>query len=184
MQAPPPPSDLVAGVIGSPLGDLVAVVDSQGVVAGLDFADCAAFAGIGNDRVHWRGSEVLRQDAAVAAVSQELLTYFAGTLRAFTLPLAPRGNDFHQAVWAELVRIPYGETLSYGALAARLGRPGAARAVGRANGSNPIAIIVPCHRVVGANGALTGYAGGLDRKRALLALEKCSAPNGQQTLTW
>jgi methylated-DNA-[protein]-cysteine S-methyltransferase len=175
---------LVAGVIPSPLGDLTAIVTERGHLAGLDFSDTAAFTAHAADAVQWRGVAVARDDAAVQSVAEQLAGYFAGEVRAFTVTLAPRGNDFHQAVWAELQSIPYGETISYGALAAKLGKPGAARAVGRANGSNPIAIIVPCHRVVGADGALTGYAGGLDRKRALLALERCSTPTGQQTLLW
>ena len=90
----------------------------------------------------------------------------------FDLPLAPRGTPFQQRVWAALCDIPYGGTLSYGQLAARLGAPSAARAVGLANGRNPVSIIVPCHRVVGADGSLTGYGGGLDRKRRLLAFER------------
>jgi methylated-DNA-[protein]-cysteine S-methyltransferase len=179
-----PRERLVAGVIPSPLGDLTAIVTERGHLAGLDFSDTAAFTAHAADAIQWRGAAVARDDAAVQAVAEQLAGYFAGIVRTFSLMLAPHGNDFHQAVWAELQNIPYGETMSYGALAAKLGRPGAARAVGRANGSNPIAIIVPCHRVVGANGALTGYAGGLDRKRALLALERCSTPTGQQTLMW
>ena len=88
-----------------------------------------------------------------------------------TCPLAPAGTDFQLRVWQELQRIPYGESVSYGELAARIGRPGAARAVGLANGRNPIAVIVPCHRVIGADGSLTGFGGGIERKRALLELE-------------
>ena len=103
---------------------------------------------------------------------RQLAAYFAGALAAFDLPLAPRGTPFQQRVWAELRRIPAGETVSYGALARRLGRPGAARAVGLANGRNPIFLVIPCHRVVGAKGQLVGYGGGLERKAALLALEQ------------
>ena len=101
----------------------------------------------------------------------ELREYFDGKRRQFSLPLAPRGTLFQRAVWAALNEIPFGVTCSYADIARKVGRPTAVRAVGAANGRNPIAIIVPCHRVVGANGTLTGYAGGLDRKRALLALE-------------
>lgn len=101
----------------------------------------------------------------------QLRAWFAGARRDFDLPLAPEGTDFQRAVWAELLRIPFGETRSYGQIAALLGQPGAARAVGLANGKNPIAILVPCHRVIGANQRLVGYAGGLDRKRWLLAHE-------------
>ncbi|WP_297722077.1 methylated-DNA--[protein]-cysteine S-methyltransferase [Intestinimonas sp.] len=102
---------------------------------------------------------------------RELLAYFAGERRAFDLPLAPAGTDFQRAVWAALAAIPYGQTRTYGALAAAIGRPRAVRAVGQANHKNPLPILLPCHRVVGKGGALTGYAGGLDLKRALLTLE-------------
>ena len=103
---------------------------------------------------------------------RQLDAYFAGALTAFDLPLRLHGTAFQREVWAELVRIPYGETRSYGELAGRLGKPGASRAVGLANGKNPVGIIVPCHRVIGASGSLTGYGGGLDRKQRLLAFER------------
>jgi methylated-DNA-[protein]-cysteine S-methyltransferase len=106
------------------------------------------------------------------AAADQLNSYFAGTLTRFTLPLAPRGTVFQQRVWAGLQDIPYGDTESYGELAERIGSPGAARAVGLANGKNPIGIIIPCHRVVGSDGSLTGYGGGIDRKRQLLNLER------------
>jgi methylated-DNA-[protein]-cysteine S-methyltransferase len=105
------------------------------------------------------------------AAADQLDAYFAGALTRFTLPLAPRGSQFQQRVWAALQDIPYGQTQSYGELAGLIGSPGAARAVGLANGKNPIGIIIPCHRVVGSNGSLTGYGGGLDRKKQLLDLE-------------
>ncbi|MFE0192114.1 methylated-DNA--[protein]-cysteine S-methyltransferase [Streptomyces sp. NPDC059008] len=107
-----------------------------------------------------------------AAAIAQLQAYFRGASTTFDLPLALRGTPFQRRVWAALCTIPYGETLSYGQLAARIGAPSAARAVGLANGRNPIGIIVPCHRVVGADGSLTGYGGGLDRKRRLLAFER------------
>lgn len=102
----------------------------------------------------------------------EIESYFAGRLRRFTLPLAPAGTPFQRAVWEALREIPYGKTRSYGAVAARIGHPRAVRAVGMANHRNPVAILIPCHRVVGADGSLTGYAGGLETKRRLLALER------------
>lgn len=105
------------------------------------------------------------------AAADQLDAYFAGDLTTFNLPLAPVGSSFQQRVWAALQDIPYGETESYGGLAERIGSPGAARAVGLANGKNPISIVIPCHRVVGANGNLTGYGGGIDRKKQLLDLE-------------
>lgn len=102
---------------------------------------------------------------------RQLAAYFAGTLKAFTVPLDFNGTDFQKRVWAELLKIPHGETRSYGEIAHQLGRPTASRAVGAANGKNPISIIAPCHRVIGATGKLTGFAGGLDTKARLLALE-------------
>jgi methylated-DNA-[protein]-cysteine S-methyltransferase len=106
------------------------------------------------------------------AALDQLAAYFAGDLKEFDLPLAAVGTPFQQRVWAELVKIPYGQTWSYLDVAQRLGDPKAVRAVGLANGRNPIAIVVPCHRVIGANGKLTGYAGGLWRKERLLSLER------------
>jgi methylated-DNA-[protein]-cysteine S-methyltransferase len=103
--------------------------------------------------------------------ADQLDAYFAGELTTFDVPLAPRGSDFQRRVWAALQEIPYGRTESYGELAERIGSPGGGRAVGLANGKNPIGIIIPCHRVVGADGSLTGYGGGLDRKKQLLDLE-------------
>jgi len=105
------------------------------------------------------------------AAAEQLDAYFAGSLTRFTLPLNPRGSDFRQRVWAALQDIPYGQTESYGELAERIGARGAARAVGLANGRNPIGIVIPCHRVVGSLGNLTGYGGGLERKKQLLDLE-------------
>lgn len=101
----------------------------------------------------------------------QLTEYLAGERRRFELPLAPEGTPFEQAVWAQLLKIPYGETCTYGGIAARLGKPGASRAVGMANHRNPIGIIIPCHRVIGKDGSLTGYAGGLVIKERLLILE-------------
>lgn len=120
------------------------------------------------------GTPPRRDPAAAEAVTRQLAQYFEGTRQTFDLHLVPRGTAFQQAVWGELRAIPHGTTATYGEIAARIGRPGAARAVGMANHHNPIAIVVPCHRVVGRNGALTGYAGGLDRKAWLLDLERCA----------
>jgi methylated-DNA-[protein]-cysteine S-methyltransferase len=113
--------------------------------------------------------------AAFATVSAELEEYFAGTRRAFSVGVALEGTDFQRKVWQALQAIPYGTTISYGELARRIGRPESARAVGLANGANPVPIIVPCHRVIGADGSLTGFGGGLDTKRTLLELEGASA---------
>lgn len=113
-------------------------------------------------------------DETTLLVCRQLAEYFDGRRRAFELPLSPRGTDFQRRVWSALVAIPYGETCSYGEVARRLGLAGGQRAVGAANARNPLAIVVPCHRVIGRDGALTGYAGGVERKRWLLAHEAAS----------
>jgi len=107
----------------------------------------------------------------VAEAIRQLREYFAGRRNEFDLPLAPEGTEFQRTVWQRLQEIPYGETISYGELAKRVGNPKASRAVGAANGQNPIPIVIPCHRVIGANGKLTGFGGGLPTKEALLGLE-------------
>ena len=124
----------------------------------------------------WRRDDTLFREAA-----DQLRAYFAGELTEFDLPLATGGAPFQQRVWAELRRIPYGSTMSYGELARRIGNPKASRAVGAANGSNPISIIIPCHRVIGSDGRLTGYGGGIDRKAWLLDHEAGRGP-GQLAL--
>lgn len=113
-------------------------------------------------------------DEPFASAARQLDDYFAGRLTAFDLPLEPAGTDFQRRVWSALRGIPYGQTWSYGQLAGKLGNASASRAVGLANGRNPIALVIPCHRVIGADGSLTGYGGGLDRKRYLLALERAA----------
>jgi methylated-DNA-[protein]-cysteine S-methyltransferase len=125
--------------------------------------------------VHGTPAGMARDDGAFATVRRQLEEYFAGERRTFDLPVAPRGTPFQQAVWAELQRIGYGETITYAELAGRIGRPAAIRAAGAANGANPVSIIIPCHRVIGSNGSLTGYGGGLDAKRSLLELERSPA---------
>ena len=112
-----------------------------------------------------------QDDGPFDQVIAQLKQYFEGRRTAFDLPLVLDGTPFQQRVWAALQTIPYGTTISYGELAARIGRPGASRAVGLANGRNPVSVIVPCHRIIGADGSLTGYGGGLERKRLLLWLE-------------
>ena len=140
-------------VVDSPIGPLGVLTDGPAVV-GVRFGAA--------------GDAVTSGHPAV----DELAAYFAGTRTGFVVPVAaPGGSDFEQAVWREIARIPYGETLTYGAIATALGDPGAARAVGTACNRNPVPVIVPCHRVVGAGGKLVGFGGGLDRKRRLLELE-------------
>lgn len=117
------------------------------------------------------GQVVAGANAVAEQLAEELAAYFEGRLKAFGTPLAPRGTPFQHAAWRALRDIPYGQTVSYGTQARAIGRPAAVRAVAQANGANPIAIVVPCHRVIGADGTLTGYGGGLDRKRWLLQHE-------------
>jgi methylated-DNA-[protein]-cysteine S-methyltransferase len=123
------------------------------------------------DRADW-----VSDDGAFADVAEQLEAYFAGALTEFDVEVMLIGTEFQRRVWAALQTIPYGETRSYGQIAEQIGSPGASRAVGLANGRNPISIIVPCHRVVGAGGSMTGYGGGVDRKQTLLALEKNRSP--------
>lgn len=112
-------------------------------------------------------------------ISGQLDAYFAGTLTQFDIPVRLTGTEFQRRVWSQLQAIPYGETISYGELARRVGNPKASRAVGLANGRNPVTVIVPCHRVIGTNGKLTGYGGGLDRKTWLLEHEAANRPDGR-----
>ena len=155
--------------IDSPVGPLTLVVDDEGALVAL-LMDAQRH---GPEETGLDLGEP-DPDAAQEAVDQ-LAEYFAGSRSTFEVPLAPRGTAFQRRVWAALCDIPYGSTETYGELAARIGSPRSVRAVGGATGRNPIGIIVPCHRLVGAGGALTGYAGGLDRKRWLLDLESGAA---------
>lgn len=118
------------------------------------------------------GADWQHDPSAFTVAVEQLHEYFAGKRQDFSLQLAPEGTPFQLRVWQELRKIPYGETISYGELARRIGKPTASRAVGAANGRNPLSIVVPCHRVIGANGTLTGFGGGLDNKRTLLAMER------------
>ncbi|MEU6480032.1 methylated-DNA--[protein]-cysteine S-methyltransferase [Streptomyces sp. NPDC047017] len=154
-------------VIDSPYGPLTLVADGDGVLCGLYMTD----------QRHRPPEETFgeRDEHPFDEAKDQLAAYFAGRLRRFTLPLSLSGTPFQRRVWEQLRAIPYGETRSYGDLAHTLGTPGASRAVGLANGKNPIGIIVPCHRVVGADGNLTGYGGGLPRKQRLLDFESGAA---------
>jgi methylated-DNA-[protein]-cysteine S-methyltransferase len=156
-------------VAPSPIGDLTVVAD-DGAVTHL-LMDAAKYRP-GDDVLGEPGDP---SDEPFAAAAVQLAAYFTGALTEFDLPLAPRGDAFHQKVWSLLREIPYGQTRSYGDLARALGDRNLAQAVGTANGRNPIAVVVPCHRVIGADGSLVGYAGGLERKRFLLALEEPAA---------
>jgi len=154
----------------SPLGTLLIVSDEQAHLRALDFDDHEANMRNGLRRLY--GAVTLTPDQAPRATLQALDAYFAGELAAIdALPVPTGGTPFQREVWAALRDIPAGRTLGYGELAAQLGRPGASRAVGLANNANPVSIVVPCHRVIGKQGALTGYGGGLPRKRWLLEHE-------------
>ena len=148
----------------SPIGELVITASDSGLTG-------VWFPGKGPGAVARPDDEREPAGAVLARASEQLAEYFAGTRTTFDLPLDASGTAFERRVWDALRTVPYGTTLSYGELARRLGDPRATRAVGAANGKNPIPIIVPCHRVIGANGALTGFGGGLDRKRWLLEHE-------------
>jgi methylated-DNA-[protein]-cysteine S-methyltransferase len=152
----------------SPLGRLLLAGDEAGLRI-LSFRDGTHPVEPGGD---WRRTEVPFRNTIA-----QIDAYFAGELREFDLALAPEGTSFQKSVWAALTNIPYGGTVSYADLARRLGRPAATRAVGAANGRNPIPIIIPCHRVIGSDGSLTGYGGGLAIKRRLLDLEAARAPS-------
>lgn len=151
--------------MASPVGELNLVASERGLRAVLWAEERA-----GRVRLPERRDDPAH--AVLAEAVRQLRDYFEGRRRTFDLPLDPEGTDFQKAVWTGLNSIPYGETRSYAALAAAIGRPGASRAVGAANGRNPLSIVTPCHRVIGANGTLTGFAGGLAVKQWLLAHER------------
>ena len=148
--------------MGSPIGDLV-LVEENGALQAIGFANGKSPAVVPDDATE--------NTAAFANIVRQLEEYFAGQRREFDLKLAPQGTEFQQRVWQALTRIPFGASASYSEIAHAIGNPNAVRAVGLANGRNPIPIVIPCHRVIGKDGSLTGYAGGLPIKRQLLALE-------------
>lgn len=169
-----PPEALRLTHLQTPIGGALLVTDEDGHVRALDFEDFTPRM-MRLLEVHY-GAVTLQAGAAPAAARERIAAYFGGELEALAgLACATGGSAFQRRVWAALREIPAGKTMNYGELAVRIGKPGAARAVGLANGANPIAVIVPCHRVIGANGTLTGYAGGLERKQWLLAHEGARA---------
>lgn len=179
---------LVPGIVlETPLGPMLGAATAQGVCL-LEFTDRRALSSELRDLSHRFGARFVpaEESADLPAVahlrqlSSELSGYFAGKIRGFGVALDTPGTDFEKRVWDELLKIPFGTTVSYGAVAARIGNPGASRAVGSANGRNRVAIVVPCHRVIQEDGSLGGYGGGLDRKRTLLDLER--SVNGQPEL--
>ena len=165
-----PPETLTLDRVATPVGEVLLVTDGEGAVRALDFADYETRM----LRLLGRHSPgfTLAQGRAAEPVRRAVEAYFSGDIRALDgVAVKTGGTEFQKSVWAALRAIPAGETRSYGQLAAAVGSPKAVRAAGLANGQNPVAVIVPCHRVIGANGTLTGYAGGLERKRWLLAHE-------------
>jgi methylated-DNA-[protein]-cysteine S-methyltransferase len=154
--------------VDSPVGRIV-VVASEGRLTELRFEKTGAPLEAGRKSTEGASMRVLEE------ATLQLAEYYAGRRTRFDLPLDPGGTEFERTVWARVEQIPYGATVSYGELAIGLGRPGAARAVGRANAHNPLPLFIPCHRVIGASGSLTGYGGGIDAKRFLLALESSGA---------
>ncbi|MFZ5754418.1 MAG: methylated-DNA--[protein]-cysteine S-methyltransferase [Bacillota bacterium] len=150
-------------IVVSPIGDILLVAEEN-------FLTQVDFLGV-NDRTELAGI-VYRSNQVLEQAKEEITAYFQGTLTSFTVPYAYQGTEFQKKVWQALTRIPYGETLSYEALAREINHPRACRAVGQANHRNPLAIIVPCHRVIGKNGHLIGYGGGLDKKVWLLQWEQ------------
>jgi methylated-DNA-[protein]-cysteine S-methyltransferase len=152
------------------LGPFSVAVDESGAITATAFGHQARLA------ARLKSARLRRDPSAVAAAREQLGAYFAGDLHRFTLALAPSGTVFQQRVWAALRTIPYGAVRTYGGLAAQLGQAGAARAIGRANATNPICVIVPCHRVIGADGSLTGFAFGETCKRRLLEIEGVRLP--------
>lgn len=153
----------------TPFGPFSTAVDQDGAVAATAFGDKEAL------RQRLGVCHLIDDKMAVQLVREQMLAYFSGARREFALGLAPRGTPFQQRVWQALQKIPISETRTYGQLAAQLGNPAASRAVGRANATNPICVIIPCHRVIGANGSLTGFAFGEDLKRRLLEHERAPA---------
>jgi O-6-methylguanine DNA methyltransferase len=168
-----------AHLLSTPLGNVIAALDADGRLFRLEFTE-EGVEEVGL-RVAAADEYVIADPAPFASLEAQLSEYFRGERRIFRLPLVFRGTEFQHRVWNSLLTIPYGETATYGELALRLGNANAARAVGRANATNRIAIVLPCHRVIGANADLTGYAFGLARKERLLALEGAFAGYGGGT---
>ncbi|UFS65743.1 methylated-DNA--[protein]-cysteine S-methyltransferase [Paracoccus denitrificans] len=167
-QPPQGPAALAAAWFDTPLGAMIAVADSDRLHL-LEFVEREALPAELRRLAKGAGGRIGPGRTAVTDRAEAQITaYFGGGLTAFDLPLALHGTDFQQQVWRELQRLPAGATISYAELARRIGRPSAIRAVARANGANQIAVVIPCHRVIGSDGGLTGYGGGLWRKRALL----------------
>ena len=157
--------------IGSPVGPVAFATNEEGALLGLRFRD-GRYPSSLEKGLKREGFALLRDEDRTTTAREQLVEYFAGERRSFDLPVARRGSDFQEAVWQELSRIPFGETRTYGQVAEAIGWPGEAVEVGSACASNPVLLVIPCHRVVGADGSLKGYAGGLLLKKRLLAFEE------------
>ena len=172
--------EFLTDALATPIGELIYVCDREGALRMIDWSDH-------NPRgerllnIHYgKGGYTLTKQRDPSGLTTRLATYFAGDIHAIDdIPTATAGTAFQREVWRALRAIPAAETISYGKLAERIGRPRAVRAVGLANGSNPVGVVVPCHRVIGANGSLTGYGGGLHRKEWLLAHERAHTPQSE-----
>ena len=172
--------EFLTDALATPIGELIYVCDREGALRMIDWSDH-------NPRgerllnIHYgKGGYTLTKQRDPSGLTTRLATYFAGDIHAIDdIPTATAGTAFQREVWRALRAIPAAETISYGRLAERIGRPRAVRAVGLANGSNPVGVVVPCHRVIGANGSLTGYGGGLRRKEWLLAHERAHTPQSE-----
>ncbi len=167
------------GTVDSPCGPLLCVVDRSGAVTNIEFVDVAGEHGIRESLLAGENS-VKRHLRRTRKVRRQLERYFSGKLFTFDLELAPEGSVFQRQVWQALQEIPYGETRTYGEVASSMGQPSSTRAVGGANGANPIPIVIPCHRVLGSDGSLTGFGGGLAAKKLLLLLEARHRPHPQE----
>jgi methylated-DNA-[protein]-cysteine S-methyltransferase len=176
--------EFLTDLLATPIGELIYVCDREGALRMIDWSDH-------NPRgerllnIHYgKGGYALTRQRDPFGITTRLATYFAGDIHAIDeIPTATAGTTFQREVWGALRAIPAAETISYGKLAERIGRPRAVRAVGLANGSNPVGVVVPCHRVIGANGSLTGYGGGLHRKEWLLAHERAHTPQSESKVS-
>jgi methylated-DNA-[protein]-cysteine S-methyltransferase len=174
------PLQFLTDSLSTPIGQLIYICDSQGALRMVDWSDHEARALRLLDIHYGKGGYTLTERHNPFDLTTRLAAYFAGDIHAIDdIPTATAGTAFQREVWRALRAIPAAETISYGRLAQRIGRPRAVRAVGLANGANPVGVVVPCHRVIGANGSLTGYGGGLHRKEWLLAHERAHTPQSE-----
>lgn len=167
-------SELIQLTTDTPIGEMIAIFADKHLVM-LDYSDCdSLITDIVKIEKHYANTPRIHHNHETDQLRRQLDQYFNGSRRRFTIPTAPIGTIFQQQVWKTLLTVPYGSTISYAEQSKRLGNPKAIRAMAAANGKNPISIIIPCHRIIGSDGSLTGYAGGIERKRYLIELEQPS----------